>query len=270
MLHAEILKLTTITSTRTAVIIAALGLVITQLSFTLMLPALRESGSAGPEITGDLPAIDLGLARHQLDAVNPLGASMGAGSIGVVLLAVLVLGVLAGTADFRFGGITGTALAEPRRGRIVLAKSAGTAVVGATTAAILAAVAAATLLITLLVTGTAVTAAAPELLGILGRSVLALTCLTLLGLAAGLILRNQLLAVLVSLGVVVLEPALQSIVQLATGTLPPWTQLLPISLVQAAVGGEGMLGAGPALGALAVLTAALLGVAALTLRHRDL
>src|SRR3546814_20171047 len=50
--------------------------------------------------------------------------------LGLASLAVLVLGVLAGTTDYRFGGIVPTALAEPRRGRILAAKALATAVTG--------------------------------------------------------------------------------------------------------------------------------------------
>lgn len=133
MLRAEILKLTTTTSTRVAILIAALGLILTQLAFTLLLPALREDGAAGADVTAELPVIDMGLAENQLAALNPFGASMGTGSIGAVIVAVVLLGVLAGTGDFRYGGITGAALAEPRRSRIVLAKAGAAAATGAVT-----------------------------------------------------------------------------------------------------------------------------------------
>ena len=269
MLRAEILKLTTITATRGAIVVAALGLVATQLAFTLLLPSLRENGAAGTDVTAELPVIDLGIADNQLAALNPLGASLGAGSIGIVLVAVMLLGVLAGTSDFRFGGITGTALAEPRRERIVAAKAGAMAMIGSLAGAVLALTSALTLAITLLADATALAAPLPQVLGVLGRGVLAITLLSLIGLAAGLILRNQLVAVLVMLGALVLEPVLLSIVQLATGTLPGWAQLLPVSLSQAAIGSGGAMDPLAALGALTALTALLLGAAGLTLRHRD-
>jgi ABC-2 type transport system permease protein len=270
MLRAEILKLTTTTSTRVAILIAALGLVLTQLAFTLLLPALREDGAAGADVTAELPVIDMGLAENQLAALNPFGASMGAGSIGVVIVAVVLLGVLAGTGDFRYGGITGAALAEPRRFRIVLAKAGAAAATGAVTGVLLAAAALLTLGATLLTRGTPFIAPLPQVLGLLGRGVLAVTLLTLVGLAVGLILRNQLAAVLVMLGALVVEPVLMSIVQLATGTVPLWVQLLPVSLSQAAVGSGTALAPGTALGALAALAATAVAASALTLRHRDL
>lgn len=270
MLRAELLKLTTTASTKTAILIAVVGLIATQLAFTLLLPSLSESGAAGAEVTAELPVIDLGLADTQLAALNPLGASLGAGSIGVVVLAVAVLGVLAGTSDFRFGGIAGAALAEPRRARIVIAKVGATTVIGAAAGVTLAAAAFLTLIVALFVDTAPLTATLPQIVGLLGGGVLAVIFLSLIGLAVGLILRSQLVAVLVMLSALVLEPVLLSIVQLATGTLPAWAQLLPGSLSQAVLGTGGALNPATALGALTALTALLLGAAAMTLRHRDL
>ncbi len=269
MLRAEILKLTTTASTRAAILIAALGLIATQLAFTLLLPALREDGAAGADVTADLPIIDMTLPENQLAALNPFGASMSTGSIGVVIVAVVLLGVLAGTSDFRHGGITGAALAEPRRSRIVLVKAGAAAAAGAAAGVLLAATALVTLVITLLARSTSLTAPLPQVLGLLGRGVLAIMLLSLIGLAVGLILRNQLAAVLVMLGALVLEPVLLSVVQLATGTLPTWVQLLPASLSQAAVGSGGALAPGTALAALAALAATTLAAAAITLHRRD-
>lgn len=270
MLRAEILKLTTTSATRTAILIAALGLIITQLTFTLLLPSLRGSGAAGADVTGDLPVIDMGIADSQLGALNLLGVSLGTGSIGVVIVAVALLGVLAGSTDFRFGGITRAALAEPRRERIVLAKVGATAAIGVVAGVILAAAASLTLLVTQLADGTALTAVVPDILGILGRGMLTITLLSLIGLAVGLILRNQLTAVLVMLSVLVLEPVLLSIIQLAAGTLPAWAQFMPVTLAQAGAGSGGGLAPATALGGLMALTVVLLAAAAVTLRRRDL
>lgn len=135
---------------------------------------------------------------------------------------------------------------------------------------LLAAVALLTLGVTLLSRSTPFTASLPQVLGLLGRGVLAVTLLTLVGLAVGLILRNQLAAVLVMLGALVLEPVLMSIVQLATGTVPVWVQLLPVSLSQAAVGSGAAVAPGTALGALAALAAIAVAASALTLRRQDL
>lgn len=270
MLRAEILKLTTTTSTKAAILIAALGLIATQLAFTLLLPTLREDGAAGADVSAELPIIDLTLPGNQLAALNPFGASMSTGSIGVVIVAVVLLGVLAGTGDFRYGGITGAALAEPRRSRIILAKAGAAAAAGAVAGVLLAATAFLTLLATLLTRNAALNASPVQVLGLLGRGVLAIMLLSLIGLAVGLILRNQLAAVLVMLGALVLEPVLLSIVQLAAGTLPTWAQFLPVSLSQAAVGSSGALAPGIALAALAALTATVLAAAAITLHRRDL
>jgi hypothetical protein len=267
MLRAETLKLTTISATKIAVLIAVLGLLATQLFTTVLDPYLVESGAWGPEFTEGVPVTDMTLASEQLAALNLLG---GGGSIGIVLIAVILLGVLAGISDFRFGGMVGTALAEPRRERIVLAKTGATALIGAAAGLILAALSVIALLLALVLDGTALTAALPDILGTLGRGVLAIMFLSLIGLAVGLLLRNQLTAVLVMLAALVLEPILLGIIQLATGTLPIWAQLMPVTLAHALISAPNALTGAAALGALTVLTAILLTGAALTLRRRSL
>ncbi|MBJ2122533.1 hypothetical protein I6N91_16255 [Arthrobacter sp. MSA 4-2] len=267
MLRAETLKLTTVPATKIAVLIAALGLLATQLVSTVLMPYLVNSEGTDPEVAGELPVIDMTLASEQLAVLNLLG---GSGSIGVVLIAVILLGVLAGISDFRFGGMVGTALAQPRRERIVLAKTGATALIGAATGLILAALSVTALLLALVLDGTALAATLPEVLGTLGRGVLAITFLSLIGLAFGLLLRNQLTAVLVTLAVLVLEPILLGIIQLATGTLPIWAQLMPNTLAHALITAPNALTGAAATAALTALTALLLTGAALTLKRRSL
>ena len=122
MFRAELLGLTTTTATKVSALVAVIGLILTQLMFVTVLPALAR-GDIGPgaeALGADLPVLDLTSPAAQLDAINPLGASMGGGSIGIALLAIVLLGTLAGTSDDRYGGMVGAALASPRRGRICL------------------------------------------------------------------------------------------------------------------------------------------------------
>ncbi len=125
-------------------------------------------------------------------------------------------------------------------------------------------------LLALILDGTALSATLPDILGTLGRGLLAITFLSLIGLAVGLLLRNQLTAVLVMLSVLVLEPILLGIIQLATGTLPIWAQLMPMTLAHALINAPSALTGAAALGALTVLTGLLLTGAALTLKRRSL
>ncbi len=72
------------------------------------------------------------------------------------------------------------------------------------------------------------------------------------------------------LSVLVLEPILLGIIQLVTGTLPIWAQLMPVTLSHALINAPSVLTAAAALGALTVLTGLLLTGAALTLKRRSL
>jgi ABC-2 type transport system permease protein len=103
-----------------------------------------------------------------------------------------------------------------------------------------------------------------------GTTVVAL--LAILGLAIGILARNQLAGVLTMFGILLFEVIVQSMVQLVTGTFPAWAQILPLALGQAAVSpGPGW--AIPPLGALALLSAlaAVVVVAAgAAMRTRDI
>ncbi|WP_294566805.1 hypothetical protein, partial [uncultured Arthrobacter sp.] len=68
MLRAETLKLTTIPATRIAVLIAAVGLLATQLISTVLIPYLVNSEATDPEVAGELTVIDMTPASEQLAA----------------------------------------------------------------------------------------------------------------------------------------------------------------------------------------------------------
>lgn len=272
MYRAELLKLTTTTAPKVALGIGAGGLVLTQLLYVTLIPALA-SGLVGPgaDVLGDeLPALDLTVAAGQLSALNPLGAA-GAGSLGIAALAVILMGVLAGTSDYRYGGIVTTALAQPRRGRLLLAKAAAAGTAGVITGAVFALVSLAMLAGTLAVLGVPLALDPILILTVLLRSTGAIGALAVLGLGVGMLARSQLAGVLVMLAILLLEPIVQSVTQLITGTLPVWAQLLPLSLANAVIGtsdfGLSPAGAAPALLA---LTGVALALSALALRRRDL
>jgi ABC-2 type transport system permease protein len=274
MIRAELLKLTSTTAAKVAVLVGVVGLIVTQVTLVTLLPAVA-SGAIGPgieELGGSLPEFDLVTAVAQLSAVSPLGSSTGAGSIGIAVLAVLLLGVLGGTTDYRFDGIVPTALAQPRRGAILVSKVGAMALAGLATGIAYALVSLATLLITLQVTQAELAVAWPELLGVLLRGAAVVALLAILGLAVGILARNQLAGVLTMFGILLFELIFQSMVQLVAGTLPVWAQILPLALGQAAVSpGSGW--AIPPLGALAALSAlvAIVVVAAgAIMRTRDI
>jgi ABC-2 type transport system permease protein len=274
MIRAELLKLTSTTAAKVAVIVGVAGLVVTQVTLVTLLPAVA-SGAIGPGVEAlgvSLPEFDLGTAAAQLNAVNPLGSSTGAGSIGIAVLAVLLLGVLGGTTDYRFGGIVTTALAQPRRAAILASKVGAMALAGLATGIAYALVSLATLLVALQLTGADLAVGWPELLGVLTTGAAVVALLALLGLAVGILARNQLAGVLTMFGILLVEVIVQSMVLLVAGTLPVWAQILPLALGQAAVS-SGAGSAIPPLGALALL-AALVAVGTLAagamMRTRDI
>jgi ABC-2 type transport system permease protein len=274
MIRAELLKLTSTRAARVAAIVGIGGLVATQVTMVTLLPALAN-GTVGPgaeALGGDVPEFDLATHAAQLAAASPLGSTTGAGAIGIAVLAVLLLGVLGGTTDYRFGGIVSTALAQPRRGGILVSKAGAMALAGLMVGVAYALVSLATLLISLPFVGAGLVVSAPDLLGVFLRGALVVALLALLGLGVGILARNQLVGVLAMFGVLLLEIIVQGMVQLVTGTLPVWAQLLPLALGQAAVS-PGAAGALPPVAALAVLAALVAGVlvaAGAAMRTRDI
>lgn len=272
MFRAELLKLTTTTAPKVALFIGAGGLVLTQLLYVTLIPALA-SGLVGPgaDVLGDeLPALDLTETAGQLSALNPLGAA-GAGSLGITAIAIILMGVLAGTSDYRYGGIVTTALAQPKRGRLLLAKVAAAGTTGLLAGAVFAIVSLAMLLGTLAVLGVPLALDPVLILAVLLRSAGAIGALALIGLCVGMLARSQLAGVLVMLAILLLEPIVQSVTQLLTGTLPVWAQLLPLSLANAVIGtSDFALSPAGAVPALLALTGVAVALAAITLRRRDI
>ena len=273
MIRAELLGLVTTTATRVAAAVAVLGLLLTQLTLVTLLPALA-AGTVGPgaaELGVDLPVLDLASAAAQLDQLNPLGGAMSGGSIGLALVAVVLLGVLAGTSDDRSGGVVGAVLASPRRTRLVLAKAAAVGLGGLAVGVLLSLTALATLLGTLAATGTPVVAAPGDIAAALARGALAVAGLALIGLAVGILCRTQLAGVLVMMAVLVAEPVVAGLAQLVgDGGAPGWTRFLPVALVQSVVRAEPAgPGAGIAALGLVALVAALLAAASVALSRRD-
>lgn len=273
MFRGELLKLTTTAATKVALAVGVLGLVATQLVLVVLLPALA-SGTIGPgadALGDDLPASGVATASAQLASLSPLGASGGGGSLSIAALAVLVLGVLAGTTDYRFGGIVPTALAEPRRGRILAAKVVATAVTGLVLGAAYAVVSLVALLVSLPATGTALEVGIPDIAAVMARGTGVVALLALLGLGIGVLARSQLAGVLIMLGAVVLELMTQGVAVLATGAWPLWGQALPLTLSQAAIGSTpAEIPSVVALAGLAGWVALILAAAAVAIRRRDL
>jgi len=272
MLRAELLSLASTTSARITAVLAVAGLLATQITFVSLLPAIvRGDVGAAEGAADDMPAFDLASGATQLDALSPLGASMSAGSVGIAILAVVILGVLAGTSDYRFGGIVTAALAAPRRWQLVAAKAGASGLAGIVLGATLVAVSAVVLAITLAVAGAPFAIDGVAAAAVLARGVVAIACLVLIGLAVGLLTRSQLGGVLVVLTVMLTEPLITAVAGLATGTVPVWTQLLPVALAHATIGaGPAQLSPLVAGGILVGLTLVVLAAATIAVRRRDI
>jgi ABC-2 type transport system permease protein len=272
MVRAELLNLASTTSAKVTALLALAGLVVTQLAFVALLPAIARGDIGGVEGAADeMGGFDLSAAASQLDALSPLGASMGGGSVGIAILAIAIFGVLAGTSDYRFGGIVGAALAAPRRWPILTAKAAASGISGLVLGTVLVLTSAAVLLVTLAVSGTPFTLDIGQAAAVLGRGAIVVTCLVLLGLAIGILTRSQLAGVLIVLTVMLSEPLVAGVTQMAAGTVPVWTQVLPVALANAAIGtGPSLLPPLVAGGILIGITAVALIAAGAVVRRRDI
>lgn len=274
MFRAELLSLVTTTAAKVASIVAVVGLMLTQLVFVTVMPAI-ERGDIGPGLDAlgaDFPRVDLTSADAQLDTLNPLGASMGGGSIGIALIAVVLFGVLAATSDDRYGGIVGSALASPRRGRIVIGKAGAVGLAAAVIGVVMAVVSLVTLLGSLAVAGIPLAAGTGDILATLTRGIAAIVCLALIGVAVGILVRTQLAGVLTMIAILFLEPLVAATSQLAGGgSAPVWTQFLPVALAQNVIhGGSAAVTVGTAAAALIALTGAALAAASVALSRRDI
>ena len=268
MLRAELLALVSTTSAKVAAAVAVCGLLASQLAFVTLLPAIvRGDIGAAEGASEGLSGFDLTSPATRLDALSPLSG----GSVGVALLAIVLFGVLAGTSDFRYGGIVGAALAAPQRWRIVAAKAGAAALAALILGAGLAIVGGAVLLVTLAASGVPFVVDPAAAAAVIGRGIVTVACLVLIGLAVGLLARSQLAGVLIVLAAILAEPVVTAITQLVSGGTALWTQLLPVSLAHATIGATPALLTPPVAGAVLLgLAAAALGAATLAVQRRDI
>lgn len=271
MIRAELLKLTSTRAPKIAAAVGIIGVAATQLASSWLLPAISH---VDPDLKADVAELSTSTAERQLAAMNVLGGGggMASGSVTIGLVAILILGALAATADFRHGGIITTALAAPRRGRIMSAKAAAVAIVAGLTGLGYALVQG--LLVALSPSTMGAGGLSPgvwEITEVLGRGVLTVVPLALLGLAAGVLIRSQSATFLVLIGAAVADVTLGAILSLIP-VASSWTPYLPLALVSAATGPDGAAGLAPvpALVLLAMMALVAVGVAWLSLRRRDL
>jgi ABC-2 type transport system permease protein len=269
MLRAELIKITTIKGAFIAAIVAALGVAFTQLATGWLVPSLA---SLDPEIEAAVGEQAVATPELQLASLNLLGGAGAGGSVGIALIAVLLLGATVATADTRHGGIVTTALAEPRRGRIVRAKALAALIAAGVTAVAAAAVLLGLVMISpdvLEAGGFGVSwAAAAE---VLGRGILTLAVLGVLGAAIGVIIGGQTATFLILIAGAFADVIVRGLFSLAPA-LSEWGAYLPVALATAAAGpvGQGPVPPVLALGILATLALGASAVAWAVLRRRDL
>lgn len=268
MIRAELLKMTTTKAPKIAAAVGILGVAATGLASGWLLPAISHMD---PDLQDSVTEMATSTADQQLAAMNVLGGgSLSGGSVSIGLVAVLLLGALIATSDFRHGGIINAALASPRRGRIMGAKTAATSLAMvamglcyALVQGLLVAVAPSTL------GAGGLSASWFDIADVLGRGVLALIPLGVLGLSAGMLIRSQSATFLVLIGAAVADVTLGAILAVIPAT-NSWASYTPLALVSTATGPSGGADAGLALGILTMMALAAASVAWVTLRRRDL
>ncbi|WP_265520187.1 hypothetical protein [Oerskovia flava] len=283
MYRAELLKLRT---TRAAWVIAAValgGMLLVQ-AVSLVLPQLLERLDAAgvtsdadlpPDVAGDLTAmLDVAQPAFQRSALDLLAAGPGGtGSTGVTAICMLLLGVLAVTADFRHGGIVPTALVRPSRLAILGAKAGAVATAAVVIGVGLAVLSALGLTVALAAGDAPLVLSAAEVLGVWGRGLAVLALFAWIGLGIGTLVRNQVAAVVVVVAAVLVEPIVQALVMLlsdGTSNVASWMPQALGSIASTGLGASTALGAAAALAGLALWATALLAGGAASLRSRDL
>jgi len=290
MFRAELLKLRTTRTPWVLGIVALAGMVLIQ-GLTIALPRILSgleglgdgatSGQAS-EMTADLGGLtDLGSVGVQRTMLDLLGSGPGgSGSTSITVICMLLLGVLAVTTDFRTGGIVPTALVSPSRLRVLAGKAGATAVVALVVGAALAVLTALGLFVGVASTpGAQLVLDAGDVLGVWGRGLLVLVLFTWFGLGIGTLVRGQVAAILVVVGIALVEPLVQAAVLLLSGGGSNAATWLPLGLGSLAstgqsatgvLGGVAPLGVGAALAGLVAWVVVLLGSGAITFRRRDL
>jgi len=172
LVRAELLKLRTARST-TVLLAVLLGL-----GLLLATRVVGAAGSAG------------GVTRGTADAwTQVLGAALSP------TLLVLLVGVLAFTGELRHGSLTPTLLVTPRRGRVVVAKVVASALLGIAVTAVLVAAAAAVGV----ASGVLTAAPGTPVLRLVGTGMLLASFWAWLGVAVGVLVRQQIPALVLPL-----------------------------------------------------------------------
>ncbi len=180
---------------------------------------------------------------------------------------IVVLAATIATGEYRYGTAAGTYLATPSRARVVVGKAGGAAVVGFAFGAAAALLALVVVVVGLPLQDVSMPFGTPEL-AVIGQIGLQGVYVALLGVAVGMIVRSQLVAILSLLGwLLILEPLLSALVP-AVAKWTPFTGPKPavgIAVDQSAI----LLGWAGALGIAIIYVGAALAIAISIERRRD-
>jgi ABC-type transport system involved in multi-copper enzyme maturation permease subunit len=175
-----------------------------------------------------LVALSLGTSATQEVIIDLLGNS-GTG-IGFPAIAALLLGALTITTEHRRGSLIVSALAEPRRARLLLTKLSALAVTVLAASILLIIVRGLMLTAGLAVQSEPLLLDPADVLGLWGRGTLTLILYAGLGFALGLLSRSPVAAILVLGAAIIIESILRPITLLIFGAPNP-AQFLPFGLV---------------------------------------
>lgn len=170
----------------------------------VLLTALQAVATAA--VAGQAPGMG-SPGTPDLDAPETLRQAFAGAAFNGTYLFALVIGVLAITGEYRHQTVTPTFLATPRRSRVIVAKALAQVAVGGVfgVVGVLAALVGAGIVIA--VRGGSMGLDDGSLWRAMVLVVLAIALWTVLGLGLGTLLRNQIAAVLVAIGLgVVVEP----------------------------------------------------------------
>ena len=244
----ELRKLTTVRTTWT---LSTIGLVIVAMS-------------TSSYVFGDPVDAAVGSATRTATAIDVIGANS---------LMVLVVGVLVMTTEFRHDTIGHTLQLTPGRTRVLASKLVAGAVYGAAFFAACLAITAVMLLATVVTSGTS-PAFGGSIIDALWRNLLAMSLTGALGVAAGAVIRSQVVAVTTSLLWVFVVENLVSATSYAVGRWLPFQALnaIHVSELERAGQGGGILPLTPTTGLLVFLghVALLSLIAGVTMSERDI
>lgn len=175
-----------------------------------------------------LAALSLDAPATQEVIIDLLGNS-GTGS-GVPAIAALLIGALTITTEHRRGSLTASALAEPRRAQLLLAKMTALALTVIAGVVVLAVIRGLLLTIGLAIHGAPLQLDTGAMAGLWGKGALTLVLYAAIGFAIGLLVRSPVTVIIVLGAAIIVESIIRPVTLLIFGSPNP-ALFLPFGLV---------------------------------------